>query len=66
LEPGRPELPSSRDRAILTLLMLTGLRIGELAELELGDVRLTQRTGELVVRHGKGDRRRLASSATLT
>jgi site-specific recombinase XerD len=66
LEPGRPELPSSRDRAILTLLMLTGLRIGELAELELEDVRLTQRTGELVVRHGKGDRRRLASSATLT
>ena len=52
-------LPSSRDRAILTLLMLTGLRIGELAELELEDLRLTQRTGELVIRHGKGDRRRL-------
>jgi site-specific recombinase XerC len=26
--------------------------------LEVDDVRLTQRTGELVLRHGKGDRRR--------
>jgi site-specific recombinase XerC len=39
--------------------MLTGVRIGELAELEVDDVRLTQRTGELVIRHGKGDRRRV-------
>jgi site-specific recombinase XerD len=52
-------LSSSRDRAILQLLMLTGVRIGELAELEVDDVRLTQRTGELVIRHGKGDRRRV-------
>jgi site-specific recombinase XerD len=52
-------LPSSRDRAIVQLLMLTGVRIGELAALEVDDVRLTQRTGELVIRHGKGDRRRL-------
>jgi site-specific recombinase XerD len=52
-------LASSRDRAILALLMLTGIRIGELAALEFEDVRLTQRTGELIIRHGKGDRRRL-------
>jgi site-specific recombinase XerD len=52
-------LPSSRDRAIVQLLMLTGVRIGELAALDVDDVRLTQRTGELVIRHGKGDRRRL-------
>src|SRR4051812_50135753 len=39
--------------------MLTGVRIGELADLEVDDVRLTQRTGELVIRHGKGDRRRV-------
>jgi site-specific recombinase XerD len=51
-------LRSSRDRAIVQLLMLTGMRVGELAELEVDDVRLTQRTGELVIRHGKGDRRR--------
>ena len=41
------------------LLLRTGLRIGELADLDVSDVRLTQRTGELVVRHGKGDRRRV-------
>ena len=52
-------LASSRDRAIVQLLMLTGIRIGELGALEVGDVRLTQRTGELIIRHGKGDRRRI-------
>ena len=52
-------LRSSRDRAIMELLLRTGLRIGELADLEVGDARLTQRTGELVIRHGKGDRRRV-------
>jgi site-specific recombinase XerC len=52
-------LRSSRDRAIMELLLRTGLRIGEVAELEVADVRLTQRTGEAVVRHGKGDRRRV-------
>jgi site-specific recombinase XerC len=39
------------------------LRIGEVAALDAGDVRLTQRTGELVVRHGKGDRRRVVPLA---
>jgi site-specific recombinase XerD len=52
-------LGSSRDRAIMELLLRTGLRIGELADLDAGDARLTQRTGELVIRHGKGDRRRV-------
>lgn len=52
-------LGSSRDRAIMVLLLRTGLRIGEVSELDASDVRLTQRTGELVVRHGKGDRRRI-------
>ncbi len=50
---------SSRDRALLQVLLRTGLRIGEVAALDISDVRLTQRTGELVVRHGKGDRRRI-------
>src|SRR4051795_6191262 len=52
-------LASSRDRAIVQVLMLTGVRIGELAALEVDDVPLTQRTGELIIRHGKGDRRRI-------
>jgi site-specific recombinase XerD len=43
----------------MVLLLRTGLRIGEVSELDASDVRLTQRTGELVVRHGKGDRRRI-------
>jgi site-specific recombinase XerD len=52
-------LGSSRDRAMMELLLRTGWRIGELADLDAADVRVTQRTGELVVRHGKGDRRRV-------
>jgi site-specific recombinase XerD len=43
----------------MELLLCTGLRIGELADLDTADVRLTQRTGELIIRHGKGDRRRI-------
>src|SRR4051812_41998860 len=43
----------------MQVLLRTGLRIGEVAALDMTDVRLTQRTGELVVRHGKGDRRRV-------
>jgi site-specific recombinase XerD len=39
-------LPSSRDRAIMEVLLRTGLRIGEVAALDAADVRLTQRTGE--------------------
>src|SRR4051812_22662094 len=45
-------LPSSRDCAVVQLLMLTGVRIGEPAELEVDDVRLTQRTGELIIHPG--------------
>ncbi|WP_121247074.1 tyrosine-type recombinase/integrase [Solirubrobacter pauli] len=52
-------MSSSRDRAIVTVLLATGIRIGELSMLEIDDVRLTQRTGELVLRDGKGDRRRM-------
>jgi integrase len=51
-------LPSSRDRAIVRLLMLTGVRVGELAALEVDDVRLTQRTGELIT----GMARRIAGA----
>jgi site-specific recombinase XerD len=42
----------------MQVLLRTGLRIGELTALRLDDLRLTQRTGEVIVRHGKGDRRR--------
>ena len=42
-----------RDFAILTLLVRLGLRIGEVAALEFGDI--DWRSGEIVV-HGKGER----------
>ncbi|MGH9015568.1 MAG: tyrosine-type recombinase/integrase [Acidimicrobiia bacterium] len=47
-----------RDLAMVRVAAATGLRIGELCALEVGDVDLRTRT--LLVRHGKGDRPRLA------
>ena len=44
-----------RDRAILALLALAGLRISEAAQLDVGDVAISARKGQLVVRRGKGD-----------
>ena len=52
-------LRSSRDRALMQVLLRSGLRVSEVAALDVGDVRLSKRTGEFVVRHGKGDRRRM-------
>ncbi|MEP0805686.1 MAG: tyrosine-type recombinase/integrase [Chloroflexota bacterium] len=47
-----------RDRAILLLLLHSGLRISELCALRLGDVELTERKGKVIVRAGKGTKRR--------
>ncbi len=44
-----------RDRAIALSLFYTGLRIGELCGLDVGDVALSARKGRVVVRSGKGD-----------
>ena len=46
-----------RDRAMLEVLWATGIRIKELAELELLDLDLT--SGELCIRAGKGNKPRL-------
>jgi site-specific recombinase XerD len=59
VERASDQLASARDRAIMAVLLRTGLRVGEVAALEVGDLRFTQRTGELVVRHGKRDHRRV-------
>ncbi len=48
----------ARDRAVVTLLLFTGLRIGELAALNLDDVAVSARKGLVTVRRGKGDRYR--------
>jgi site-specific recombinase XerD len=44
-----------RDRAIIVLLLHTGLRLSELVALDVGDVRTSARKGLVIVRSGKGD-----------
>lgn len=46
---------SPRDRAIALLLINTGLRISECAALDVDDVAVSARKGQVVVREGKGD-----------
>ena len=48
-----------RDVAILQTLRHTGLRVGELANLKLADITLSERKGELVVRSGKRSKYRV-------
>lgn len=47
-----------RNMAIVSVLRYGGLRVSEAANLDLADVTLRPRTGEVVVRHGKGNKRR--------
>lgn len=49
-----------RDFAIVNVLAYAGLRVGELCSLTLDDVTIQARGGELVVRRGKGNKRREA------
>jgi integrase/recombinase XerC len=49
------ERASARDRAIVVVLLYTGLRLAELVALDLDDVRVSARKGLVVVRSGKGD-----------
>jgi integrase/recombinase XerC len=48
-----------RDHCVLVTLMNTGLRVSELIDLELSDITMTDRKGELVVRAGKGTKQRV-------
>jgi site-specific recombinase XerD len=47
--------PSPRDRAMATVFFYAGLRLSELAALEMADVEMSARRGRLKVRTGKGD-----------
>ncbi len=47
-----------RDVAILLTLRHTGLRVGELCDLRLGDIEVGERKGQLTVREGKGRKHR--------
>jgi site-specific recombinase XerD len=49
------ERASPRDRAIVVMLLYTGLRLAELVTLDVEDVRISARKGLVVVRSGKGD-----------
>lgn len=51
-------LRAIRDRAIVSTLMYVGLRVSELAGLRLGDLSIRERSGEITVRSGKGDKDR--------
>lgn len=43
-----------RDYALLELLIGTGLRVGEALALQIEDLNLNERSGMVIVRHGKG------------
>lgn len=49
---------SARNRTIALLMLHTGLRISELVALNVGDVFVTARKGEILVRCGKGNKQR--------
>jgi site-specific recombinase XerD len=50
---------NKRNLAILQVLKNTGLRVGELCNLRLGDITIAERKGQVVVRSGKGGKYRV-------
>ena len=47
-----------RDAAIVKLILFAGLRVGEIIQLRLSDMILDERKGSVIVREGKGTKRR--------
>jgi integrase/recombinase XerC len=47
-----------RDLVIVTVLLRTGIRVGELAAAKWSDVNIQQKVGSLIIRRGKGAKRR--------
>jgi site-specific recombinase XerD len=50
---------NKRDLAILSTLRHTGIRVGELCTLRPDDLTINERSGELIVRSGKGSKHRV-------
>lgn len=48
---------AARDTAIMVMLVATGMRVGELVDLNVGDY--GRKRGRVVIRHGKGDKMRV-------
>lgn len=47
-----------RDAAIVKLILFAGLRVGEIIQLRMSDIILDERKGSVIVREGKGTKRR--------
>ena len=47
-----------RDASLVVVLLNTGLRLQEALDLRLGDVQISDRKGQIIVRHGKGRKQR--------
>ena len=47
-----------RDRAVIVLLLNSGLRISELCNLSMKDIELSDRKGKVTIRQGKGSKKR--------
>lgn len=47
-----------RAGAVFAMFLYTGSRVGDVVALELGDLMLTERSGTVVFRHGKGNKQR--------
>lgn len=47
-----------RDQAMICLMAYAGLREGEVVSLDLGDIEIGPRSGKVLVRMGKGDKKR--------
>jgi len=48
-----------RGAALLSLMLHAGLRISEVAAMELDDLTIAPRSGSVIVRHGKGNKQRI-------
>lgn len=48
-----------RDEALIMVMLHTGLRVGEVSNLRIGDISISARKGEVIVRGGKGKKFRL-------
>jgi len=46
-----------RDRAMLSLMLFAGLRVSEVCALTVADVDINERSGKVLILHGKGDKR---------
>lgn len=48
----------TRSKAIFNLLLFTGCRVGDLVGLELNDLMISDRSGSVIFRYGKGNKQR--------